>query len=140
MSDLEAIQQTINRYSEGASRRDWDQAIATFMPDAVWEVEGAGLRLAGHAEMRPGFPHAVSLTDFLVQLNAPAVITVNGDHATASSVIREAGKVKNSEEWFDVLGIYQDRLIRTPEGWRFTHRTFKLIGTTNKGSIPEPQK
>jgi ketosteroid isomerase-like protein len=137
MTDLEAIQQTINTYSLSASRRDWGRAIATFMPDAIWEVEGLGLRMKGHEEMRPGFPHAVSAAEFLVQLNAPAVITINGDTATAESVIREAGKVKTTGEWFDVLGTYNDSLVRTPQGWRFTHRLFKMIGTSNADSIPK---
>ena len=137
MTDLEAIQQTINTYSLSASRSDWDRAIATFTPDATWELAGSPLRMKGHAEMRTGFPHAVSATQFVAQLNAPAVISINGDHATAESVVREAGKVKNSDEWFDVLGIYEDRLVRTPQGWRFTSRSFKLIGTTNENSIPD---
>ena len=49
MLDELAIQQTINTYSEGASRADWPQVMSTFTPDGIWEVPAAGARYQGHA-------------------------------------------------------------------------------------------
>jgi hypothetical protein len=38
MSDAAEIQQILNLYSDGASRRDFDRVIATFVEDSFWEV------------------------------------------------------------------------------------------------------
>ena len=38
MIDKLEIQETISLYHEGASTADWDQLIATFLPDGIWEV------------------------------------------------------------------------------------------------------
>ena len=49
MNDEIAIQQTLNRYSEGASRADWAQVMGTFTADATWEIAGIGARYQDHA-------------------------------------------------------------------------------------------
>jgi protein SCO1/2 len=67
--------------------------------------------------------------EYVLQLNSPALIEVTGDSARASSGIRESGKTKGKMEAFDFLGLYEDELVRTPEGWRFTIRTFKGLGS-----------
>ena len=49
MSDHFAIQQVLNTYSYNASTGNLAAMVATFAPDGVWEVPGAGLNLSGHA-------------------------------------------------------------------------------------------
>ena len=38
MIDKLEIQETISLYHEGGSKADWDQMMATFLPDGIWEV------------------------------------------------------------------------------------------------------
>jgi ketosteroid isomerase-like protein len=123
-----AIQQTLNRYSVGASQSDWDMVLATFVPDAVWEVPVHKVKFTGYAEIRQGLIRFSTGYDYMLQVNAPAVITVSGDTAMAKSVIREGGKATGRDESLEVHGIYDDHLIRTTEGWRFTRRLFILRG------------
>ena len=92
MDDVTAIQQLLNAYTEAASRAAWAEVKACFTEDAIWEtpvgkIAGREAALAKMAELVTGF-------DYLVQLNAPGVITVTGDTATARSVVRECGKLK----------------------------------------------
>jgi hypothetical protein len=61
-------------------------------------------------------------------MNCPAVINVTGNTATARSVIRELAKMKDKLETFEVLGFYNDKLIKTADGWRFSHRVFDMKG------------
>src|SRR3974390_226867 len=49
MIDEIAIQQTLNRYTEGASRADWPQVMSTFTADAIWEIPALGARYQQHA-------------------------------------------------------------------------------------------
>ena len=128
MLDEISIQQTINRYSDGASRADWDQVMSTFMPDGVWEVPGLGARFQEHAVIRKVMAAFVGQMAYFVQINSPAIITVSGDKATARSGIRECGKFADRDEALEVLGRYDDELVRTPDGWKFTRRTFHAAG------------
>lgn len=128
MSDEIAIQQVLNRYSDGCTRRDWAQVEATFVPDGIWEVPALGTFHQGWAAMRPAMAGFVAQMDYFVQLNTPAVIEVAGDTATARTTIRECGKFAGRDEALEVMGFYTDELVRTAAGWKFTRKTFRGLG------------
>ena len=67
--------------------------------------------------------------EYLVQINAPAIIAVDGDTASARSLVRECAKFRDRPGLMDVVGQFVDELQRTPDGWRFAHRTFTILGT-----------
>ncbi len=126
MGDISAIQQLLNRYSEAASRSDWAVVKACFTEDATWQTpigtyQGRDAALAAMSEV-------VGTFDYIVQINAPGVITVTGDTATTRSAIREGGKFKGKDEALEVLGHYNDKLVKTKDGWRFAHRDFVAQG------------
>jgi ketosteroid isomerase-like protein len=126
MIDEVAIQQTINRYSVAASKRDWDAIIATFAPDGIWELASSGRKFQGRAAIREAMLGTSSASEYNVQMNAPAAITVNGDRAMATSIIRESGKPVGSDQPFEFFGFYEDELVRTADGWKFARLTFVL--------------
>ena len=123
-----AIQQLMNRYTEGACRRDWALVMATFAEDATWSVPARGIELTGHAAIEPAMSGFVDRMDYFVQMNSAAVIEVDGNRAHARSVIRECGKFKGRDEALEVLGHYEDELVRGAEGWKFARRTFSSFG------------
>lgn len=129
MLDKIDIQETISRYHEGASTYDFDQIASTFLPDAVWEVPALEIRLEGRDVIRRRMPELVATIEYLVQINAPAIIEIDGDAASARSLIREFAKFRDNGMSMDVVGRFVDRLQRTPEGWKFAQRTFTVIGT-----------
>jgi ketosteroid isomerase-like protein len=129
MLDRVDIQETISRYHDGASRNDIEQIIATFLPDGVWEVPSMGLRAVGHADMRVTMAALVEPIEYLVQINAPAIVELDGDTASARSLVRECAQLRDGGVYMDVVGQFDDDLQRTPDGWRFAHRTFTIIGT-----------
>ena len=128
MLDEIAIQQTINRYSEGASRSDWERMLSTFTPSASWEIPAFGAVFRQHAVIREAMVGFIAQMAYFVQINSPAIISINGEQATARSVIRECGKFADRDEALEILGFYDDELIRTEQGWRFTRRVFQIIG------------
>jgi hypothetical protein len=136
MDDEFSIQQTLNLYSVHASRADWDRVLATYLPDGVWEVPGLGARFEGLEEIRSGLLRFSEPMDYIVQVNTPAVIAVAGDTATAQSVIREAGKFSGRDEALEVLGLCQDKLVRTSEGWKFAERVFEIRGMHSYPLLP----
>lgn len=128
MLDEIAIQQTLNRYSEGASRADWQQVMSTFMPDGTWEIPALKARYQEHAVIQKVMAAFVGQMAYFVQINAPAIISVQGDRATARSIIRECGKFADRNEALEVFGRYEDDLVRTTEGWKFSRRVFHPMG------------
>ena len=127
MDDSVAIQQLLNRYSVRSSRREFDDVVATYAPDGVWEIASWGQTFDGHAAIRDGLFSLTAQTEYVIQQNSPAVITIDGDTATATSVICENGKQADSCDAFQALGYYVDQLARTAEGWRFKRRRFELV-------------
>jgi hypothetical protein len=128
MTDEFAIQETINRYSEAASRADWEQVLSTYLPEGVWEIPALNAKFEGRRALREGLMQFAGPMDYIVQLNAPALIRLHSDKATARSVIRECGKFAGRDEALEVLGFYADDLVRTPDGWKFRRRLFELRG------------
>ena len=136
MIDEVAIQQTLNRYSEGCSRADWKQVMSTFTAEATWEIPFMGARLQTHAVIQKAMSDFVSQMAYFVQSNSPAIIAVNGNRATARSVIRECGKFADRDEALEILGRYDDDLIRTADGWKFTRRVFDGIAQQRFALLP----
>lgn len=128
MSDQVAIQQILNTYTEAASRGDFDTVVSTFTADGIWEILTFGAKFQGPQAIKEAQMGFAAPMDYLVQINAPGVITVDGDSATARSAIREGGKFKDKDEALEVLGHYADTLVRTADGWKFAHRVFELQG------------
>jgi SnoaL-like domain len=137
MTDEFAIQQVLNRYSQGCSRPDWAQVEATFLPDGVWVAPAVGT-FTGWDEMYPVMSGFVAQMDYFIQINSPATIQVSGDEATARSVIRECGKFTGRDEALEVMGTYEDELVRTPAGWKFARRTFNGLGAHRFALLPGP--
>ncbi len=137
MSDKEDIQDTISLASYAGTTRDWELLASTYLPDGAWDLAGSEYKMKGRDVIKASLPKFVEGTDYLCQTNSPAMITINGDKATAKSLIREAGKTTGKDEWLEFLGIYEDSLTRTPEGWRFSNRTFKMIGISRCPMLPD---
>lgn len=136
MLDEIAIQQTLNKYSEGASRADWNQVLATFAPDGIWEIPTFNARYQDHAVIQQVMAAFVGQMSYFVQINSPAMITVTGDKATARSLIRECGKYADRDEALEVLGRYDDELVRTADGWKFARRVFRAFGKHTFALLP----
>jgi ketosteroid isomerase-like protein len=126
MNDSFEIQQTINLYHQAGSTGAFDLMVSTFAPDGVWEFTRSGQRFEGHAAIRAAVDGFTAALEYVAQINAPALIAIEGDTATARSSIRETAKFAGRDEGIEAFGVYVDRLARTAEGWRFVHRAFDL--------------
>ena len=109
--DHAEIRNLLARYCLMLDLDDADGWVGLFTPDAVYEVYGRefvgheGLR--GIAENAPGGFH----------LGGPVVIDLDGDEARTTRnllfVERTGGEHRHA--------VYEDSLLRTPDGWRITH-------------------
>ena len=127
--DQAAIQRVINTYSQYASKGDWDRVLPMFLTEAVWEIPHLGMKLEGRDTIAATLTMFKGTMDYVLQLNSPALIEVDGDSARATSGIRESGKSAGKDEAFDYFGIYADTFTRTADGWKFRTRVFEGIGS-----------
>jgi len=134
MIDKVEIQETISLYHEGGSTADYDQLVATFLSDGIWEVPAMKIRSQGHDDIRSTVSAIMAPIEYLVQINAPAVVVVDGDKASARSLVRESAKLRDHPGLMDVVGQYHDDLERTADGWRFARRSFTVLGTHMSGA------
>jgi ketosteroid isomerase-like protein len=127
MTDHQAIQTLHSIYAEGSSIGDFDQVTGCFTEDGIWDAGVAGVH-QGRENMAKFMAGFVSQFAYYIQTNSPAIISVDGDTATSRATVRECGKFRGRDEALEVMGYYNDDLIRTPGGWKFTRRRFTGLG------------
>jgi hypothetical protein len=124
--DKLAIRSVIEGYSNAASRRDWTLLDQLFVDHATWSTRGTGVDrdIEGRENIVATISNAVDRLDVFLQMPSACWIEVDGDRATASTVVCERvmidavrGKVQ--------YGIYYDELFKTCAGWRFYKRVFR---------------
>ncbi len=135
------IDDLVHRYSDAVVHRNAEQWISTWADDATWDlgkgrmVEGADAILALWLKAIGGF-HAV------VQTMLNGAVTLDEEAGTGSGrwYVQESMRRSNGDNGI-MLGHYDDRYVRTPEGWRFQSRSLDvhyqgppdLSGTFTKG-------
>ena len=64
-------------------------------------------------------------------------IEVDGDAASASTYVHAVLVVTDDPlTWFEPVGRYDDRLVRTPDGWRISDRTFHSTRMLSSHPLP----
>jgi hypothetical protein len=133
--DRLAIQDLLYRYSDAVTRADWDQCEAAFVPDAIWESPGMGVRFENRAE----FLDVVKATSGLLlqTLSSPVIRLTGPDQAQATTTIHEMARgvsptdnaygAAGTEVNFEQYAVYFDDIARVAGEWKFTHRLFVPI-------------
>lgn len=125
--DRLAIRELYDTYSDAVCRVDAGQWGSTWAEDSVWslpdypeigEVRGRNAIVTmwkGAMEHYPG----------IVFVTTPGSIEIDGNRATArcytSEVYDQGGVTKRDR------GCYEDELIKTADGWKFSRRVFRNI-------------
>jgi ketosteroid isomerase-like protein len=133
-TDVEAVRGVLHAYCRLLDARDLpgllDQVYAF---DAVDDRRRAVLH--GHEAIREYFERAGSIIEGTAHFLVNVDIAVTGDEARASSRVLAShwfldqahlGPVRPSD--CVLIGTYDDRLRRLPQGWRITRRTVGALG------------
>ena len=129
MSDKAQIQELISLYSYSASIRDYDALATMFTADARWETFGNPDFKFKHEQpnLMQGLREVLEMSTVLTQMNAPAIIDVQGDSATAGCLINETGQMDAVNMRFSMFGRYNDRLKKVDGRWLFEAREFTIM-------------
>ena len=134
LADRAAIVDAVIAYATAVDTRDWETLSALFTDDACWEYSAAGERLRGPDAIVARISTSVERFDATHHLNGNHVAAVHDDEAQHTCYY-QAQHVRlglPDGEKFLGGGRYDDRLRRTPDGWRFTHR--KITSVWSEGN------
>jgi 3-phenylpropionate/cinnamic acid dioxygenase small subunit len=136
-SDHDLITDVLVRYATGIDTKNWPLFRTCFTDDVradygadvgSWDgVDGiTEYMTVMHAEM---VDTKHRLTNF--------VIEIDGDSATASTYVHAVLVVTNDPlTWYEPVGRYEDRLVRTDEGWRISHRVYHSTRMLSSHPLP----
>ena len=145
MTDLQTliderdIRNVAFRYCRALDTKDWSLLDEVFLPDSTAEL-GTPTTLVGIDAIRGRIRKALEHLDDSQHLVGNHEIDVTGDTAThrcylqAQHIRAEAVGGPN----YIVAGRYEDRLVRTSDGWRIAHRTLTVMWTEGNVTVAHP--
>lgn len=124
LSDEAAVRALVHRYADAVCRHDVAAWSDTWAPDAVWEIGRGPVR--GRADITAAFERAMGLFDAVVQLALNGECRLDGDSGHGRWYMSESARTATGKN-LHYLGYYDDRYVRTADGWRFAARTLTWL-------------
>ncbi len=125
LEDIEAIARLKARYCQACDDdHNPDKVAACFIPDGLWEGRNIGVHARGHEAIRRyigGVKDSGRIRTSAHIVTNP-LITIDGDEAVGAwrLVMLYTGVAPDGAEQFHrIIGFYEDRFVRTEDGWRF---------------------
>jgi uncharacterized protein (TIGR02246 family) len=122
LADRQEIADLVARYARALDQHDWDGLAACFLPDAQYRYPGG--QLDGAEAIVERCRNALEPLTASQHLIGTVLTSVDGDEGTANSYF-QAQHVRAGTAGGDIFaigGAYDDRVVRTPEGWRIAER------------------
>jgi len=138
--DEEAIVAVAVRYCWALDTRDWGALREVFLPDATANLANETV-LVGLDAIAERCSAALTPLDDSQHIVSTHQVVVDGDTATHRCYLH-AQHVRHSAEGganYVVGGRYEDRLVRTAEGWRIAHRDLIMMWTEGDLAVVRPE-
>ncbi|AEV74746.1 hypothetical protein MycrhN_4244 [Mycolicibacterium rhodesiae NBB3] len=133
-----AIVDVLNTYATCLDNRDWLGLNDVFHADATADYGGA---LTGRTSIVDTIRSFLGGCGPSQHLLGNYQISTDGDRAeslTKARVLHVGAGARASLTPYEAIGVYRDRLIRTAEGWRITHRHFDVQITLGDFNVLQP--
>jgi ketosteroid isomerase-like protein len=125
IADRVQIEALRSEFTDAVMMHDYDRVAALFAEDGVVRIPEAGAEAVGRAAIRAGVERMQAMWEFFVQAVHPGTIRLDGDVASGRTFLSEFGRMRDGSSHRN-YGVYHDRYRRTPDGWRFTERTYDI--------------
>ena len=138
IADRVEIEALCGEFTDAVMMRDYERLSSLFTHDGAVRMPHAGAADLNRDELRAGGERLQALWEFFVQVTHPGTIRLEGDTASGRAYICEFGRFCEGGSHLN-YGVYHDRYRRTPDGWKFTERSYELryVDTTPlAGSAP----
>ena len=125
--DKQHIRELQNRYSYAIDSGHYDELDGMFTPDATYHfVTGSTDNIEA---LKKTIQDALQPLTSSQHINGNQWADIEGDRATAGCyfTVHMFKEGVADGEHFEMGGRYDDELLRTPDGWRFTSRTISIL-------------
>ena len=134
LTDRQAIVDLTIAYCYALDDRRFDDLDQVFTPDATADL---GRRLDSRAAIKDRIRDALVPLDASQHLVATHQVRVDEDRATGRCYL-QAQHVRTGTDGgslFIVAGRYDDRYVRTADGWRIEHRSLVVLWTDGNPAV-----
>ena len=125
MNDQQEITELLARYADAVNRRDRQAWTAVWLEDSIYSLNG-GPQKKGRDAIVALYVKAMDNVESMLQLVHNGTVEVDGDSATGRWYVSEQHGLGDDKSVF-VIGVYQDRYVRTADGWKFAERHFDQL-------------
>ena len=135
--DRQEICDLLVRYASGIDRSDWQLLRSCFTDDCLVDYQDVAV-----------WHSAEELTEFMREVHAPCIgvmhritnqsITLNGDGSVATRSYVDALVLFAEASGFHMAGFYDDRVVRTGDGWKISERRYSRVLQEPVGTSPSP--
>ncbi len=133
--DRADIIDTAVRYTWALDTKDIDGLDEVFTADATAMLRG--VECVGRDQIKARIGGAIMRLDRTQHLVGNHQVTVDGDEGTHRCHLQSQHVVEGAEggDNFIVGGYYEDRVVRTPDGWRIAHRLMQQTWTEGNPNV-----
>ena len=117
------IRQLHARCLEAIWRKDAQAFADCFSETGEWKI--AGMHMRGRAEIEATFAKLLGLCEHVMTTVSTPILEVGDGTAFGRIYVTENAKLMNGQ-FAHTIGIYFDRYVETPEGWKFKWRHWSL--------------
>jgi SnoaL-like domain len=134
-NDDQAIVDLAIAYTWALDTKHLDGLRTVFAPDATADL--GGVHCEGIDEIIARIERPLSRLDATQHLVGNHQVTVDGDTGTHRCHLQSQHVKRGTPggENYIIGGMYEDRVARTPDGWRITHRTLTAIWTEGNPAV-----
>ncbi len=127
-TDIEAelaIRHLAACYTDAANRLSPEDAAEVWAPDGVLVIMGR--EFVGKDNILTGYSGTFTRMRLIFQMNHSGLISIEGDRARCRWWVSELSQRLGSDDYRHSYGVYQDEVMRTSVGWRYTRRKYDTI-------------
>ncbi len=139
VSDRIQISDLLTRYTVAIDTKDWKLLDSCFLPDALLDYTSAPGGIKGqYPDVRKWLEQALSVFPMTQHFISNTTVELEGDKARSRTYVINPMGFRNEDgslHIFTVGGYYNDRLVRTDDGWRIAERVEETAYLD--GSLPE---
>ena len=139
LADHIAITNLTIAYTWAIDSHRWDDLDAVFLPDATADLASPAT-LQGVGAIKARIANALEPLDDSQHIVSNHQIDVDGDEGTCRCYL-QAQHVRRTADGgpnFIIGGRYEDRVVRTADGWRIAHRTLVSMWREGNPAVIHP--
>jgi 3-phenylpropionate/cinnamic acid dioxygenase small subunit len=143
LADRLEIDDLLTRYATAVDNKDWDLFRTCFTPDAFIDYTAAGGIKGRLPEVADWLAQVLPLFPMTQHVVTNRAVTVDGDRATSRSCFFNPMGMPEGEGGMNLFidgGYYNDKLVRTADGWRIEERVEETAYTTRLHRIAMPPR